>query len=173
MTWGITALIAPTIKPAIAIRKMMDFSFHASVINKVICVNTAEMQPMIMPIKATSGNSDKETRLNGCTSNIGSAPKTILDTVVAVTAEMMTGVKPIIVYSITTTSMAKITPASGVLKPAAIAAATPQHTKVRVLLFGTFKYRPNALPLVAPRCTPGPSRPIDWPVINTIVAPIN
>jgi len=102
-------------------------------------VKTAEMHPMIIPIKATSGSSDKDTKSNGCTVKIGAAPKTIRDNVVAVTAAIITGVKPIMVYSITTTSIANITPAKGVLKPAAIAAATPQQTKVRVLLFGTFK----------------------------------
>ena len=41
------------------------------------------------------------------------------------------------VYSIMTTSIAKMTPAIGVLKDAAIAAAVPQPTRARILLLGS------------------------------------
>ena len=44
---------------------------------------------------------------------------------VAVTVAMMMGMKLTIAYSIITTSMAKMTPAIGVLKDAPIAAAVP------------------------------------------------
>jgi len=54
-----------------------------------------------------------------------------------VTADMMTGAKLSIEYSIITTSMEKMTPASGVLKEADIAAAMPQAAKVLRLLFGS------------------------------------
>ena len=50
-----------------------------------------------------------------------------------------------------TTSIAKITPARGVLKAAAIAAATPQAIKIRTLLFGTLSCLPSMLPEVAPK----------------------
>ena len=45
------------------------------------------------------------------------------------------------VYSTMITSMAKITPASGVLNDAAIAAAAPQATRIRILLFGQLQAR--------------------------------
>ena len=44
--------------------------------------------------------------------------------------------KPAMVYSIITTSMAKMTPATGVLKEAEIPAAVPQATSTRRLLWG-------------------------------------
>ena len=55
------------------------------------------------------------------------------------------------VYSIITTSMAKMTPAMGVLKLLAIAAAVPQATIVRMLLLGKREARPSRLAAVAPK----------------------
>ena len=60
-----------------------------------------------------------------------------------------------------TTSIAKITPAIGVLKLEAIAAAVPQATIVRMLLLGSFDFCPNKLAAVAPKWIAGPSRPPD------------
>ena len=74
------------------------------------------------------------------------------------------------VYSIITTSMAKITPEMGVLKEAEMAAAQPQATSVRMLLLGSRIHCPSRLEKAAPRCTAGPSRPADCPVI-TVVTP--
>ena len=71
--------------------------------------------------------------------------------VVALTAAIMTGVKPITVYSMITTSIAKITPAKGVLNAAEIAAATPLPTKMRIPLLGICKRCPNMLPAAAPK----------------------
>jgi hypothetical protein len=70
---------------------------------------------------------------------------------VEVTAAMMTGIKLPMVYSIITTSIAKMTPARGVLKDPAIAAAVPQATRVRILLLGNSNACPSRLELAAPR----------------------
>jgi len=94
-----------------------------------------------------------------------------------VTAARMMGAKPAMVYSIITTSMAKITAASGVLNEAAIPAAAPQPTSVRTLLLGKASWPPSQLPVVAPICAAAPSRPIDWPlamasadIVNSAIA---
>ena len=73
----------------------------------------------------------------------------------------MTGVKPIMLYSSITTSIAKITPAIGVLNDAAIAPAVPHPTIRRRLLLGRWKIRPICEPAPAPRWTAGPSVPPD------------
>ena len=44
---------------------------------------------------------------------------------------------------------------------AAIAAAMPQAARVRLVLLGRCSHWPSWLPLVAPRCTVGPSRPTE------------
>ena len=79
----------------------------------------------------------------------------------ALTEARIIGVKPAMVYSIITTSMAKMTPEIGVLKEAEMAAAQPQATSVRMLLFGSRIHWPIRLEKAAPRCTAGPSRPAD------------
>ena len=86
-------------------------------------------------------------------------------------AARMTGMKLARVYSIITTSRAKMTPASGVLKDAAMPAAVPQPTRVRMLLFGSDSHWPMKLPLAAPRNTWGPSRPTEWPLMMATAAP--
>ena len=64
-----------------------------------------------------------------------SAPYKTLCSSVAVTEAIMIGVKPMMVYSSITTSMAKITPAMGVLNDAAMAPAVPHPTNsLRLLL---------------------------------------
>ena len=68
--------------------------------------------------------------------NTDASPNTACDRVVAVTAARITGAKLTMEYSIMTTSIEKMTPASGVLNEAAIAAAMPQAASVRLLLFG-------------------------------------
>ena len=70
------------------------------------------------------------------------APYKVLCSKVAVTEAIMTGVKPIMLYSSMTTSIAKITPAIGVLNDAAIAPAVPHPTIRRRLLLGRWKMRP-------------------------------
>ena len=77
------------------------------------------------------GTSSSERSSVSGTENTASPPNTLRETTVAATVETMTGTKPTTVYSINTTSIAKTTPASGVLKDAAIAAALPQATSVR------------------------------------------
>ena len=94
-------------------------------------------------------------------------------TTVAVTAARITGRKPAMVYSIRITSMAKTTPASGVLKDAPIAAAQPQANSVRVLLSGSANRRPSQVEAAAPRCTAGPSRPPERPAVKATTVPTN
>ena len=55
----------------------------------------------------------------------------------------MIGMKLTIAYSIITTSMAKMTPAIGVLNEAPIAAAVPQATSVRTQLSGSRNASPE------------------------------
>ena len=62
-----------------------------------------------------------------------------------------------------TTSRAKNTPAIGALKLAATAAATPQPRSVRDCERVRRKGRPNQLAMAAPKCTAGPSRPVEAP----------
>ena len=92
---------------------------------------------------------------------------------VAVTVAMMMGTKLVIAYSIMTTSMAKITPAMGVLNDAPIAAADPQATSVRTQLSGSRRASPSRLEVAAPRCTAGPSLPPDSPVASPMTPPTN
>lgn len=80
---------------------------------------------------------------------------------------------PAMVYSMSTTSMAKITPARGVLKPAAMAPATPHPTRVRMLLLGRRRRWPSTLAVAAPRWTVGPSRPTEWPQTMAAAAVTN
>jgi len=70
---------------------------------------------------------------------------------VEVTEARMTGMKLAMVYSIITTSMAKMTPAIGVLNEPAMAAAVPQATSVRTLLLGSSNAWPIRLDAAAPR----------------------
>ena len=77
------------------------------------------------------------------------------------------------VYSTITTSMAKMTPASGVLKDAAMAAALPQATSERTQLLGTANAWPSRLDAAAPRCTAGPSFPPERPAPSAKTPPQN
>ncbi len=81
----------------------------------------------------------------------GSGPKIICVTIAPETEANITGKNPMMVYSINTTSIAKITPAMGVLKDAEMAAATPQPAKVRKLLWGNLSHWPNWLAVAAPK----------------------
>ncbi len=92
---------------------------------------------------------------------------------VALKEARITGVKLPMVYSIITTSMAKITPASGVLKEAPMAAAIPQATRVRILLLGRWSHLPAIPPEAAPKWTLGPSLPTEWPLAMLSAAPKN
>ena len=84
-----------------------------------------------------------------------------------------TGMKLATVYSIITTSSANTTPASGVLNDAAIPAAVPQPTSVRMTLLGSAKAWPSRLPDDAPRKMCGPSRPTECPPTMAMAAPKN
>ena len=124
-------------------------------------ISPAASAPINNPIMTIMGNSKNELSSTTCTVIKGSVSNTSRDITVALTAANITGVKPTIVYSIRITSIAKITPARGVLKEAAIPAAAPQATKVRILLLGKCKVCPIKLALAAPKCTLGPSLPMD------------
>ncbi len=91
----------------------------------------------------------------------------------AVTADRMTGMNDPIVYSIITTSMAKMTPAMGVLNDPPMAAAVPQATRVRKALLGSSRAWPRRLALAAPRWMAGPSRPPEMPAIRAMMPPKN
>ena len=61
------------------------------------------------------------------------------------------------------TSWAKKTPAIGALKDAETAAATPQPSRVRATAGVSLSFCVTKDASVAPRCTTGPSRPIEAP----------
>src|SRR5690554_197212 len=133
-------------------------------------MNAAAAMPMITAIARIHGISSIEFMVSAGTLNAGSEPYTSWVTIAALTAARIIGVKPAMVYSIITTSMANITPEIGVLNEAEIAAAQPQATNVRMLLLGNLIHWPSKLEKAAPRCTAGPSRPADWP-LTTVVTP--
>ncbi len=64
------------------------------------------------------------------TAKLAASPNAYLDITVAVTADRITGTKLVMAYSIITTSIAKITPAIGVLNDPAIAAAVLGRAEV-------------------------------------------
>ena len=106
---------------------------------------------MSTPLPTKNGTSQKPAEVIAGTLNASAPPNTATLISVAVTEAMMTGMKEITEYSIITTSMAKMTPAIGVLKEADIAAAVPQPTSVRILLFGRRMRWPSTLAAAAPR----------------------
>ena len=85
----------------------------------------------------------------------------------------MIGMNVLMLYSIIITSMAKMTPAMGVLNEAEMAAAQPHPVRMRTLLLGKRAHWPSKLPPAAPRCTAGPSLPMDSPPISVAAAPKN
>ncbi|OYY56432.1 MAG: hypothetical protein B7Y53_01845 [Halothiobacillus sp. 28-55-5] len=97
-------------------------------------------------------------------------PKNKVENNAPAEAASIMGINVASVYWRTMSSSAKITAASGVLNEAAIAAAAPQPTKVRTLLWGKSSDRPSQLPPAAPRWMPGPSRPLDRPTSRANVA---
>ena len=66
---------------------------------------------MTIPIRTINGNSQYEPGSSAGTTKAGVFPKAAQFTVVALAAARITGVKPVVVYSIMMTSMEKITPA--------------------------------------------------------------
>jgi len=95
-------------------------------------------------------------------------PKNARETAVAITDEIIIGLKlanakfPII------TSRAKNAPAIGALNVAAIPAAAPQPTSTFNRCGETFNHCPIAEANAEPICTIGPSRPTDPPVAMVI-----
>ena len=128
---------------------------------------------MTIPKMMSRGSSLREPSCSAGRLKAGSEPKTRMESALALTAARMTGIKLASEYSIITTSSAKMTPASGVLKEAAMPAAVPQPTKVRMALFGSLSACPTKLLLAAPRKTLGPSLPTEWPLMMATAAPKN
>ena len=115
------------------------------------CIKAAETPPATTPRINTSASSRSAPICIAGTVKAGASPNTKFDSVVALTAARITGIKLATVYSIITTSSAKTTPASGVLKDAAIPAAAPQPTSARTTLFGSPRCCASKLPDDAPR----------------------
>ena len=141
---------APQSKPANNMRRNTG-----RFLNRWVCLYRKSMaeaaRPITNPQKTRKGSSHKLPSSISGMAKAGSLPKTILDITPPVTAERITGIKPVMVYSIKMASIAKMTPARGVLNDAAIAAATPQAVSVRKLLLGNLSCWPNKLELAAPR----------------------
>src|SRR5690554_1462403 len=114
-------------------------------------MNRAAETPIIMAMTRIQGISRNEFMVSAGTLNAGSEPYTSWVTTAALTAARIMGVNPAMVYSIITTSMAKITPAIGVLNDADMAAAQPHATRVRMLLLGKRIHCPMRLENAAPK----------------------
>ncbi len=136
-------------------------------------IKIAANNATIRPDKAIQSNSQRLFILTLGTINAGSSPNTSLPITAPVTDAIITGINPAMVYSINITSIEKITPAIGVLNDAEMAAATPQPTKVLWQLLGRCSRCPSWLAAPAPKCTAGPSRPIDWPLSKASTPPTN
>ena len=130
-------------------------------------------KPTAKPAKAMYGTSAKDARSLGGTVKIVLLPSTQRTSTVAVTVAMMTGTKPSTVYCISTTSMANITPASGVLKDAAIAAAAPHAVRVRRSSGRASSAWASWLAAALPKCTAGPSWPPESPMFRAKTLPAN
>src|SRR5215470_4611009 len=173
MIWGAGSAAAPVSAPASTARIQNGQAPVRRVIASTSAMKTAASTPITSPTPRTYGSSHSEARVSGGTAKAGASPYATCVTAVADTAARITGAKPITVYSISTTSMAKATPASGVLNDAAIAAAAPHATSTRRLLFGSPMRWPATLALAAPRWIAGPSRPTDIPETIATAAPTN
>ena len=95
------------------------------------------MTPINAPSITRIGISMKEDIATVGTLNAVSDPNTICVITAATTEARITGMKPAIVYSMTMTSIENMTPATGVLKEAEIAAAAPHPTSTLTLLLGS------------------------------------
>ena len=147
---------------------------HASKLANTLtnAMKPAPTTPTASPANTMYGNSNSECKPSEMANTVAS-PWNPRYTTVAVTALKITGMKLAMVYSIITTSMANTTPASGVLKDAAMAAALPQATSERTQLFGTARPWPSKLETAAPRCTAGPSLPPERPQVRANTPPAN
>ena len=85
-------------------------------------------------------------------------------TILAATAETTTLPKTATCSSLSSTSMAKTTPAMGALKVAAIPAAAPQATRFLMRSSERCSHWPIDEPSAEPTWTMGPSRPAEPPV---------
>ena len=128
---------------------------------------------MTKPARMIWGTSGSDWTSINATVNGGSVPNRASIVSEAATAAMITGRKLAMVYSIITTSMAKMTPAMGVLKELAKAAAVPQATSVLMPSLGSRSHWPSRLAVAAPKWMAGPSRPPDWPESRAAAPPKN
>ena len=119
------------------------------------------MTPINAPSNTSMGISMKEDIATVGTSNGVSDPNTTCVNTAATTEARITDMKPAIVYSMTMTSIENMTPATGVLKEAEIAAAVPHPSKTLTLLLGNLRYYSIRLLPAEPRWMAGPSRPSD------------
>ena len=136
-------------------------------------LNPAARQPISRPANMMRGTSGSDWISINATLNGDSVPNKASTVSEAATAAMITGRKLAIVYSIITTSMAKMTPAMGVLKELASAAAVPQATSVLMPSLGSRSHWPSRLAAAAPKWMAGPSRPPDWPESSAAAPPKN
>ena len=140
-----------TIKPARVTRSMKGQSRLRAAVISIPLINSVEIKPADSPSNMTKGSSLSDVSSNGGMEKTASLPNARIERLVALTAERMTGIKLATEYSIMTTSIAKITPASGVLKDAAIPAEQPQAIKVRNVLLGSLRYCASNEPEAAPK----------------------
>ncbi len=131
--------IKPTSTPDASNRHHIAIDCVWVVIRVSTWLNRAAKVPTTTPRISTKGISFKGVACNSGMLKAGSPPNTALDRAVATTAAIITGTKLFSAYSIMMTSSAKITPARGVLNDAAIPAAAPLATRVRILLLGNLK----------------------------------
>ena len=171
-TAGATSASAPVMAPAVVAR-IQNGQRSRRENASTSRMKAPPTKPTANPARTITGTSAKEARSLGGTRKIVALPKAQRASTVAVTVAMITGTKPRIVYSISTTSMAKITPASGVLKEAAMAAAAPQATRLRSSSGRTSKAWPTKLDAAAPRWTAGPSWPPERPMFKAKTLPPN
>ncbi len=106
---------------------------------------------MTKPITTIQGRFISDPNATSGIRNAGALPYITCATSAPMVEAKITGIKLIRVYSIITTSMAKITPAMGVLNEAEIPAAVPQATNTRKLLLGSRSFSPNPLEAAAPK----------------------
>ena len=141
----------PILNPASVMRNGSGNCLPLWVIHVSEWIKTAAIAPIPMPIITMIINSQRESRSSAGTINAGCDSIIKRLVAVALTAARITGIKPLMVYSIITTSMAKMTPANGVLNEAAMAPAEPHAIRIRILLLGSRIFCPSKLPPAAPR----------------------
>jgi hypothetical protein len=114
-------------------------------------MKAATARPQQKPSRIIAGISHREFSSTAGIVKTAPAVDSVRRTAAAEIAASMTGIKPTTVYSAMITSMAKITPARGVLKAAAMPPAVPQAISTRRLLLGRPSFCPSRLLTAPPR----------------------